>query len=55
MGRRDFRHHETKKPKKDDKKALVPNVQPLQPVVEVEVIGKRKKKKDWEGEEQGKL
>ncbi len=44
MGRRDFRHHEAKKPKKDTKKALAPTIQPLQPVVEVEVIGKKKRK-----------
>lgn len=51
MGRRDFRHHETKKPKKEAKKALAPTIQPLQPVVEVEVIGKRKRKEGQEEEE----
>lgn len=48
MGRKDFRHHETKKPKKDARKALAPTIQPLQPVAEVEVIGKRKRKEPEE-------
>ncbi|MDP6647569.1 MAG: hypothetical protein QGG15_00375 [Dehalococcoidales bacterium] len=51
MGRRDFRHHETKKPKKDTKKALISTIQRPQSGVEVEVIGKRKKKeRETEGE-----
>ncbi|MBI2852480.1 MAG: hypothetical protein HYX84_05215 [Chloroflexi bacterium] len=50
MGKRDFRHHEAKKPKKDVKKALSPAVQPLQPVMEVEVIGKKRRKEREEEE-----
>ncbi|HJM37008.1 MAG: hypothetical protein QGI92_00285 [Dehalococcoidales bacterium] len=51
MGRRDFRHHETKKPKKDTKKALISTIQRPQSVAEVEVIGKRKRKeREMEGE-----
>jgi len=50
MGRRDYRHREPKKPKKDAKKispiTLIPT--PIQ----VEVIGKGKKKREEvEGEE----
>lgn len=51
MGRRDFRHHEAKKPKKDAKKALASTIQPIRPVVEVEVIGKRKRKEQETEEE----
>ena len=48
MGSRDFRHHETKKPKKGSKKtASVSDI--LQPPPSVEVIGKKgKKNKDEE-------
>ena len=43
MGSRDYRHRESKKPKKDAKKNLASTVQPMRPVVEVEVIGKKRK------------
>jgi hypothetical protein len=46
MGKGDFSGREQKKQKKDNKKPLT-SVQPLRPVVEVEVVGK-KKKKSWE-------
>ncbi len=46
MGKADFGGREQKKQRKDAKKPLT-SVQPLRPVVEVEVIGK-KKKKGWE-------
>ena len=48
MGRRDYKNRETKKPKKDSKK--LPQISILAPPVEVEVIKKGKKKKDWEEE-----
>ena len=51
MGKRDFRRHESKKPKKDARKALTPTISVVQPVVEVEVIGK-KKRKERETEEE---
>ncbi len=44
MGKRDIGGHETKKPKKDAKKNLASTVTPMRPVVEVEVIGKKKRK-----------
>ena len=44
MGGRDYRHHEPKKPKKSAKQVPLATVLPLEPVREVEVIGKRKKK-----------
>jgi hypothetical protein len=47
MGRRDFRHRESKKTKKDAKK--VPTIAVFQPPVTVEVI-KRGKKEKGEGE-----
>jgi len=47
MGRRDFRHRESKKPKKDAKKA--PTTAVFQPPATVEVI-KRGKKEKGEGE-----
>jgi hypothetical protein len=46
MGRRDFRHREPKKPKKDAKK--IPQVSILPTPINVEVIGKRKKKEEAE-------
>lgn len=51
MGGRDFRHRETKKPKKDAKK--LPQATTVVPLTstEVEVVGKRKKKKEEEPEE----
>lgn len=48
MGSRDYRHRETKKPKKGAKKAAPIYLLPTTPV-EVEVI--RKKKKEQEVEE----
>lgn len=47
MGRRDYRHREQKKPKKDARKASVAPI--LTPPVTVEVI--KKGKKEREGEE----
>jgi hypothetical protein len=47
MGRRDYRHHETKKPKKNAKKVNVADI--LQPPVTVEVV-KKKRKKEPEAE-----
>ena len=41
MGRRDFRHREPKKPKRDAKKTLATTI--LQPPVTVDVIKKGKK------------
>jgi len=41
MGSRDFRHHETKKPKKDAKKAAISEILPTQ--VTVEVVKKKRK------------
>ena len=46
MGKRDFRHRETKKPKKDAKKTLLTTVLP--PPLEVEVIRKGKKERKEE-------
>jgi hypothetical protein len=46
MGRRDYRHREAKKPKKDEKKIVHPTI--LTPPVEVEVIKKGKKRKEEE-------
>jgi hypothetical protein len=46
MGRRDYRHRETKKPKKSDKKIAHPTI--LTPPVTVEVIKKGKKRKEEE-------
>jgi len=47
MGRRDYRHHEAKKPKKGAKKANVSDILP-QPVT-VEVV-KKKSRKEPEAE-----
>lgn len=47
MGSRDYSHHEAKKPKKDAKKIAPVSI--TAPPVEVEVV--RKKKKRREGEE----
>jgi len=44
MGSRDFRHHETKKQKKDSKKSIVGNS--AEPLPEVEVIKRGKKEKE---------
>jgi hypothetical protein len=48
MGRRDFRHRETKKPKKDAKKILAETVLP--PSTTVEVIRKKGKREPKEEE-----
>jgi hypothetical protein len=48
MGRRDYRRHEAKKPKKDAKKASISEILP--PPVTVEVI-KKKRFKEPEEEE----
>ena len=47
MGRRDYRHHEPKKAKKDAKKANITEI--LQTPVIVEVV-KKKRKKEPEAE-----
>ncbi|MBN1644303.1 MAG: hypothetical protein JW856_05760 [Dehalococcoidales bacterium] len=41
MGRRDFGHRETKKPRKGDKKILTTNIQSALPPVEVIKRGKK--------------
>ena len=46
MGRRDFRHHEQKKAKKGAKKASVSDI--IQAPITVEIIGKKKRKKNQE-------
>lgn len=45
MGRRDFVHKETKKPKKGTKKLLTTNIEPIP---QVEVIKRGKKTKEEE-------
>ena len=42
MGRRDYRRHEAKKPKKNAKKANIADILP--PPVTVEVVKKKKKR-----------
>ena len=50
MGRRDFRHHEAKKPKKDARKIPVTNIlAPPPPVVEVIKIKGKKEAREEEG------
>jgi hypothetical protein len=50
MGKRDYRHREAKKPKKDARK--IAPIEILQPSVQVEVIKKGKQKREGaEGEE----
>ena len=49
MGKRDYRHRETKKSKKDTKKLPPATILPLP--VNVEVIKRRKKKREVEEEE----
>lgn len=48
MSRRDYRHKEPKKPKKDARKLPPVSIQP--PVVNVEVIKKHKRKEEDEEE-----
>lgn len=49
MGKRDFRHHEAKKPKKGAKKPLVTEVLSTPTVVEViKAKGKKDKSEWWE-------
>jgi len=50
MGRRDYRHREPKKPKKDAKK--ISPVTVMLPPVQVEVIKKGKKKREEVEEEE---
>jgi len=46
MGRRDYRHREPKKPRKDAKKVSATTILP--PSITVEVIKKRKKEREVE-------
>ena len=46
MGRRDYRHREPKKPKKQAKKISLESI--LEPSVTVEVVGKKKKERKEE-------
>jgi hypothetical protein len=48
MSRRDYRHREPKKPKKDTKKLAPVDIMP--PAANVEVVKKRKKQKEGEEE-----
>ena len=48
MGKRDIRNRETKKPKKDSKKAISASATILPSPVTVEVVKKEKKRKDEE-------
>jgi hypothetical protein len=50
MGTRDFRHHETKKPKKGAKKPLVSEVLAMPTTVEVIKVKGKKEKSAWEEE-----
>ncbi len=49
MGRRDYRHHEPKKPRKDAKKLSPVTILPHQSA-EVQVIKKERKKREEEEE-----
>ena len=49
MGRRDYRHREPKKQKRDAKK--IAPIEIIQPPVQVEIIKKGKKKREGEEEE----
>ncbi len=51
MGSRDYRRRESKKPKKDAKKATITSILPPTPRAEVEVIRKGKKRVEEEEEE----
>ena len=48
MGRRDYRHREPKKAKKDIKKISVDAI--IQPPMTVEVVKKKKKEREEEGD-----
>ena len=50
MGKRDYRNREPKKTKKDSKKLSVGTILPTP--TSVEVVKKRKKQRDVEGEEE---
>ena len=54
MGRRDRPQHESKKPRKDAIKPIVAPTSILPPPPAVEVLGKRKKKRDEFPEEEEK-
>ena len=49
MGKRDYRHRESKKQKRDTRKIAPINI--IQPSAQVEVIGKGKKKREEAEEE----
>ena len=48
MGKRDYRHREAKKPKKDAKKSTVSDILPMPTIVEVVKKGKKDKQFDEE-------
>ena len=50
MGKRDYRHRESKKPKKDTKN--IPALTALSPSVNVEVVKKGKKHREGEDKEE---
>ena len=50
MGGRDYRQRETKKPKKEPKKAAAPAQVIVTPSPEPEVVGKRRPKREEESE-----
>ena len=50
MGKRDYRHREAKKPKKDTKKISASTI--LSPPMTVEIVKKGKKKRKAESEEE---
>ena len=52
MGKRDFRHRESKKPKKDAKKESLAGILPLPVTVEIIKKGKKEKTKEKKEEEE---
>ena len=48
MGRKDFRKHETKKPKKEARKAIITQAPVITPPMVVEVVRKHRKEKEEE-------
>ncbi len=50
MGKRDYRHREPKKPKKSARKVVATTILPVEPMAEVEVIKKGKRKEEEEEE-----